>query len=267
MEWTVKQLADRAGVTPRTLRHYHAIGLLAPDDVDPNGHRVYGPTAVARLQRILLLREAGMPLATIAEVLDLPEDDLSEVAALEEHLVALAAERAALDRRIASVQHTLQRRREGLPPRTDMVLEGFNDSWEDEVVSRWGRDAFDASHHWWHAKRPDEQRRWQADAEELLATWGRLQAAGHAPTDDEAQEHAARHVRWFAQIPGTPTHDGDGERSRPMVLGMANLYVADPAFHEALGGPAAARFAAEALHLHVDRTWPRRVDDVAPRTQ
>ena len=40
--YTVKQLADLAGVTPRTLRHYDAIGLLRPSAVgDDNGYRYY----------------------------------------------------------------------------------------------------------------------------------------------------------------------------------------------------------------------------------
>ena len=69
VEWTVQQRAERAGISGRTVRHYHQIGLLAPDRVGANGYRYYGPAAVARLQRILLLREAGMALSEIATVL------------------------------------------------------------------------------------------------------------------------------------------------------------------------------------------------------
>lgn len=56
MEWTVNELAERAGISGRTLRHYHQIGLLLPDRVGSNGYRYYGPDAVARLQRILGFR-------------------------------------------------------------------------------------------------------------------------------------------------------------------------------------------------------------------
>lgn len=65
VEWTVRELADRAGISPRALRHYHQIGLLVPDRIGANGYRHYGPTAVARLQRILLLRNAGLSLTDI----------------------------------------------------------------------------------------------------------------------------------------------------------------------------------------------------------
>lgn len=106
MEWTVQELADRAGVSGRTLRHYHQIGLLAPDRIGANGYRYYGPTAVARLQRILLLRDAGLSLAAISEALaaDVSPDD--EITALEEHMAHLEYEQEVLGRRIASVEHT-----------------------------------------------------------------------------------------------------------------------------------------------------------------
>ncbi|WP_433123791.1 MerR family transcriptional regulator [Arthrobacter koreensis] len=57
----MRELAERAGISGRTLRHYHQIGLLDPDRVGSNGYRYYGLDAVSRLQRILLLRETGMP--------------------------------------------------------------------------------------------------------------------------------------------------------------------------------------------------------------
>ena len=42
MEYTVKALADLAGVTPRTLRWYDRIGLLKPLRTTEAGYRLYG---------------------------------------------------------------------------------------------------------------------------------------------------------------------------------------------------------------------------------
>lgn len=251
MEWTVHELAERAGISGRTLRHYHRIGLLEPDRVGANGYRYYGPDAVARLQRILLLRDTGMPLADIAAVLDAPETPTAEVEALKAHLTQLAEDREALDRRISAVEHTLQMRREGREPRMDVMLEGFNDRYEAEVVRRWGREAFDASNRWWHAKSVGQQRDWQASAQALLTRWAEIHEAGHAPGSPVAQAHAADHMAWFADIPGTPTHAGDAERSAAMLRGMADLYETNPDFHQAFGSPEAAQFAANALRIHV----------------
>ena len=52
MEYTVKALADLAGVTPRTLRWYDRIGLLKPLRTTEAGYRLYGPAQLDRLQDI-----------------------------------------------------------------------------------------------------------------------------------------------------------------------------------------------------------------------
>ena len=44
---TIGQLAAYAGVTVRTVRHYHQIGLLPEPERDASGYRRYGATAVA----------------------------------------------------------------------------------------------------------------------------------------------------------------------------------------------------------------------------
>lgn len=253
MEWTVQELADRAGISGRTLRHYHRIGVLEPDRIGSNGYRYYGPDAVARLQRILLLRDMGMPLADIGDVLAAPESPDTEIEALHAHLRQLAQEQEALARRISAVEHTLAMRRQGRVPRMDVMLEGFNDRYEDEVVQRWGREAFEAANQWWHDKSIGQQQDWKAGAEALLARWRELHEQGHTPDSGPAQEHAAVHMAWFADIPGTPTHAGDAERSAAMVCGVAELYESNPEFHQTFGTPEAARFAADALRLHVKR--------------
>lgn len=251
MEWTVQELAERAGMSGRALRHYHQIGLLEPDRIGANGYRYYGPTAVARLQRILLLRDTGMALADIAGVLDASATGEAEEQALTAHLALLADEREALDRRLRAVEHTLSMRRDGLEPRMDVMLEGFNDRYEAEVVERWGREAFDDSNDWWHGKTVQQQRQWKANADALLRGWREVEEHGHEPGSPAAQDHAAAHMQWFAEIPGTPTHAGDPSKSVGMVLGLAEQYESNPEFHVAFGTPRAARLAAEALRINV----------------
>lgn len=53
MEYTVKGIAELAGVSPRTLRWYDKTGLLKPTRVNEAGYRFYGAAAVDRLQQIL----------------------------------------------------------------------------------------------------------------------------------------------------------------------------------------------------------------------
>ena len=50
MEYTIQKLAELAGVTTRTLRWYHRIGLLTPSRIGENGYRYYGGAEVDLLQ-------------------------------------------------------------------------------------------------------------------------------------------------------------------------------------------------------------------------
>jgi DNA-binding transcriptional MerR regulator len=77
--WKVGELAERTGLTVRTLHHYDGIGLLSPSARTPSGHRQYGEAEVERLGRIVALRAAGLSLDEIGRVLDGPEGTLDRV--------------------------------------------------------------------------------------------------------------------------------------------------------------------------------------------
>lgn len=64
------ELAKLAGVTVRTLRHYHAIGLMAEPPRTENGYREYEVEDLVRLLRIKRLSALGFSLSRIGEVLD-----------------------------------------------------------------------------------------------------------------------------------------------------------------------------------------------------
>ncbi|SEU47974.1 MerR family transcriptional regulator [Nonomuraea wenchangensis] len=247
MEWTIQELAARAGVTSRTLRHYDRVGLLAPSRVGTNGYRYYDPAAVVRLQRILLMRRLGMGLPAIAEVL---ADEVDVHEGLRAHLAALEEERDRVERQIRSVRHTLDALRKGAEPRMDVLLAGFNDRYEDEVVARWGERAYQVSNDWWHGKTLDQQQAWKRDTEDLVAAWVAAAKAGTVPASDHAQSLAARHVRWLSLIPGTPTHEGDRERSIEMVECLGDMYVDDPRFAGMYDDEAGARLVRDALRTY-----------------
>ncbi|MFG6202160.1 MerR family transcriptional regulator [Nonomuraea sp. JJY05] len=247
MEWTIQELAARAGITSRTLRHYDRVGLLAPSRVGANGYRYYDAGAVARLQRILLMRRLGMGLPAIAEVL---AEEVDTCDGLRAHIAALEGERDRIERQIRSVRHTLEALQAGAEPQMDVMLAGFNDHSKDEVISRWGERVFQLSNDWWHGKTLDQQRAWKQDTEDLVAAWAAAAKAGISPTSERAQTLAARHVRWLSQIPGTPTAEGDRERSIEMVKGLGDMYVDDPRFTGMYDDAAGAAFVRDALQAY-----------------
>jgi DNA-binding transcriptional MerR regulator len=72
----IGELAVLADTTTRTIRHYHAIGLLAEPERDESGYRRYGAEDLIRLIRIRRLRDVDMPLHQIADHLSRDSSDL-----------------------------------------------------------------------------------------------------------------------------------------------------------------------------------------------
>jgi|SRR5215469_3784979 len=97
--WKVGALAKVTGLTVRTLHHYDEIGLLQPSSRLAGGHRLYDADDVARLYRIIRLRQLGFPLSQVAKVLAEPEWQLAP--AIERHL-AEARHRAAMANRLCT---------------------------------------------------------------------------------------------------------------------------------------------------------------------
>lgn len=67
--YTIGDLADAAGVTPRTIRYYTAEGLLPPPDARGR-HALYGSEHLSRLLLIARLKDAYLPLGEIKARLD-----------------------------------------------------------------------------------------------------------------------------------------------------------------------------------------------------
>ncbi|MEM7201564.1 MAG: MerR family transcriptional regulator [Planctomycetota bacterium] len=65
----VGEIAERAGVSVRTLHHYHQIGLLVPSAASDGGHRRYTSVDVVRLQQIRSLVDLGLPLEEVGAML------------------------------------------------------------------------------------------------------------------------------------------------------------------------------------------------------
>jgi MerR family transcriptional regulator, thiopeptide resistance regulator len=72
--WRIGELAGRAGITVRTLHHYHRLGLLSPSYRTSGGHRCYTSKDVVQLQRIIALRSCGLSLQEIGMVLSAGAD-------------------------------------------------------------------------------------------------------------------------------------------------------------------------------------------------
>ncbi|SUU88823.1 DNA-binding transcriptional MerR regulator [Aminobacter aminovorans] len=97
--------ARLAGVTIRTLHHYHDIGLLKLCCVGTNGYRCYGEEELLRLQQVLIHRELGIPLGEIAAILNAPGFD--RLAAPRQQRGRLEAEASRYRRLVNTIDHTI----------------------------------------------------------------------------------------------------------------------------------------------------------------
>lgn len=259
-DWSIQEIARLAGTTSRTLRHYDDIGLLKPSRIAHNGYRHYDQAALVRLQRILLLRELGLGLPQIREVLSASTgsgsgaqgaEATSEASALRTHLAYLREEQDRLARQIASVESTVNALKAGEPLMAENMFDGFDHTeYKDEVEQRWGKKAYADGDSWWRGLTETERVEWQQFVSDLGRDWIAAAESGLDPASDPAQALAKRHVEWLTGVPGTPG------ASQGYITGLGEMYVADPRFGAnyatAEGGTRGAEFVRDALRIYAE---------------
>ena len=85
--YTTGELAGLCGVSIRTVQYYDTRGILSPTELSEGGRRLYNEDALAKMKLICYLRELGLPLDSISELLR--EKNSREVVRLileEQHL-------------------------------------------------------------------------------------------------------------------------------------------------------------------------------------
>ncbi|AOS65988.1 MerR family transcriptional regulator [Actinoalloteichus hymeniacidonis] len=100
--FTIGRLGEIIGISVRTIRHYHQIGLLPEPARDQHSHRRYGAADLVLLLRIRRLVEIGFALKEIGELLEAPPEVLqTALAELDADLAAQQAEIAARRKALA----------------------------------------------------------------------------------------------------------------------------------------------------------------------
>ncbi|MEU8413141.1 MerR family transcriptional regulator [Amycolatopsis japonica] len=123
----IGDFAKHGRVSVRMLRHYDAIGLLRPAHVDPfSGYRSYTGEQLARLNRVIALKDLGFTLTQVQEILDaeIGVDELRGMlrlrrAELEAAIAADEARLKAVEARLRSIES------EGTMPSEDVVVKSL----------------------------------------------------------------------------------------------------------------------------------------------
>lgn len=221
--YTVKQIAEMAGVTVRTLHHYDAIDLLKPSQVGANGYRYYDEAALLRLQQILLYREMDMELAQIKAVLDDP--DFDTLAALRGHRAALTQRIERTHALIRTIDQTIMHVAGEITMSKPQMFGGFSPEEEEqrtrEARLQYDPDLVNESVQKWGSYNAAQK---QAVIDEGNAIYEALAkaVADGLPVDGEVFQRLIerwhRHIQYFYE----PTTD--------ILRGLADMYNDSPDF-------------------------------------
>jgi DNA-binding transcriptional MerR regulator len=182
---TIGQAARLAGVTPKALRHYDRIGLLAPAIVDPStGYRFFRAEQVDRARLIRRLRDLELPLEEIRRLLALAPDPAAFGAALGEHRRRIEARLTRLQRILHTIDHLV-------------APDGTDPDWNTmaDTVTATGTDV------------PHRD----LAAALFNATWQLMEKEDRTPDEDALMVHRAHASLYHWLQVGRPEHAARGE--------------------------------------------------------
>jgi DNA-binding transcriptional MerR regulator len=221
MKYTVKQLADIAGVSRRTLHYYDEIGLLMPSAYGENGYRYYGENEALRLQQILFFRELDFGLDKIQAVLD--EPDFDALMALQTHKQALQQRAQRLNNLIQTIEKTILHLEGQLDMSTEEMFEEFTEEkqkqYEQEAYKRYDPETVQASVKRWQSYPAEKKAAIKAEGNQIYLDLAAQMAKGVA--SEEVQALIGRwhqHIRHFY------------EPTMTTLQGLGYGYEHDPSF-------------------------------------
>jgi MerR family transcriptional regulator, thiopeptide resistance regulator len=218
--YTVKQLSDLAGISPRTLHYYDEIGLLKPATHGDNGYRYYGEDCLPRLQQILFFKELDFSLEEIQAIMAQPDFDV--VHALQVHRQALLERVERLNRLIQTIDKTTLHLKGQKTMKKKEYFEGFSEEkqkeYEKEIRQKYGEKAFEGVTDW-NSYSPEQKKRIIAESAAIYDDIVAVMGKGYA--SPEVQQIIARwhqHLRYFY------------EPSTERLLGLGQMYTEHPEF-------------------------------------
>ncbi|HRL10575.1 MAG TPA: MerR family transcriptional regulator [Aggregatilineales bacterium] len=222
--YTVKQVAELAGVSVRTLHYYDEIGLLTPSEVRPNGYRYYDDDALLRLQQILFYREIGFELQQIKDVLD--RADFDRVAALRAHRSVLQEKMGRLADLVDTIDNTIKHLTgETIMSDKKRLFKAFSDEqskeYEREARLQYDPQIVNDSIKRWNGYSPQQRTAIADEGNQIYTAIVEAIEAGLSPQHEDVQALMVRwheHLRYFYE----PTLE--------ILRGLGMTYATNPDF-------------------------------------
>jgi DNA-binding transcriptional MerR regulator len=198
---TIGAFSRLTGLTTKALRHYDALGVLVPADVEPNGYRMYDREQVETGRLIRRLRDLDVPLEEVRTILDDPPQARKRLAAHAREVEADLFRRQRILHRLRFFSET------GLK--------------EEQMASIDRRTTGELV--------PEDERRLAADL--FNHTWELLETPDRTPAQDDRMIHAAHASRFHWEQVGEPVNLVAGEWQCSRVYSV--LGHAEPAVYHA----------------------------------
>lgn len=247
MTYTVKQLAELAGVSVRTLHHYDQVGLLKPTRRKENEYREYGEQELIRLQQILFFKELDLPLRDIKRILDAPDFDATE--ALRSHRKILAAKQKRLTRLLDTIDKTVNKLNKKNSMKDEELYDSFSaeemDAYAKEAKARWGHTkTYKQSMERTKRLTDTDWKRLQKDADALNKALAAVMDTD--PASDDVQALVQQHYHSLRTF---------YEPNLEMYRNLGQMYVDDPRFTAYYDkyAPGLTRFLSDAIQIFCER--------------
>lgn len=105
MKYTIRQVAEKMGVTVPTLRYYDKEGLMPFVDKKPNGTRVFKDEDFDRLAIITCMKNSGLPIKDIKRYMDLCQEGDSS---LKERLEIFLERKEAVQKQMEELTRVME---------------------------------------------------------------------------------------------------------------------------------------------------------------
>ncbi len=129
--FTISELANEFGITPRAIRYYEEVGLLSSHRNSPTGHRHYTARDRGRLKLILRGKRFGYSLAELSDVLNLYDADPTQKKQIKRTLEYGIRHIQEIDERVEELQEIRREMFEFAMSFLKILAEGEDDESEE----------------------------------------------------------------------------------------------------------------------------------------
>jgi len=225
--YNINEISKLTNLTKRTLRHYHDIGLLVPQQKNGNNYRIYSDLDLLKLQDILLFKALDYSLVMIKEIVNAPNFD--KIRSLENQSKEIDKKIEDLILIKSNIKNTIKTLNGGKNVKNEKLFENLktkriNDNekkYGKELRNNYGNIIIDQSN-----KKLENQTQKDfesaAELEELIKVQLKEATLLNDLNSDIAHELAKNHQKWIMSY--WPNY------SKESHIGLVDMYLSDERF-------------------------------------